>query len=79
MLAALAGVLLASSQGTLAVSTLSTGFLVRALAAALIGGLTSLPGALVGGLVVGIGEAVLAGVFPSTIGAAEAVFFVLSS
>jgi ABC-type branched-subunit amino acid transport system permease subunit len=77
MLAALAGVLLASEQGTLAVSTLSTGFLVRALAAALIGGLSSLPGALVGGLVVGIGEAVLAGVFPSTIGAAQAVFFVL--
>jgi ABC-type branched-subunit amino acid transport system permease subunit len=77
MLAALAGVLLASSQGTLAVSTLSTGFLVRALAAALIGGLTSLSGALVGGLVVGVGEAVLAGVFPNTIGAAQAVFFVL--
>ena len=76
MLAGLAGVLLASSQGTLAVSTLSTGFLVRALAAALIGGLTSLPGALVGGLIVGVGEATLTGMFPNTIGAAQAVFFV---
>jgi len=75
-LAALAGVLLATQQGTLAVSTLSTGFLVRALAAALIGGLTSLPGALVGGLVVGIGEAVISGWFRSTIGAADVVFFV---
>jgi len=76
MLSALAGILLASSQGTLAISTLSTGFLVRALAAALIGGLTSLPGALVGGLVVGIGEATISGVFRGTIGAADGVFFV---
>ena len=76
MLSALAGILLASSQGTLAISTLSTGFLVRALAAALIGGLTSLPGALVGGLIVGIGEAIISGVFRETIGAADAVFFV---
>ena len=76
MLAALAGILLASSQGTLAASTLSTGFLVRALAAALIGGLTSLPGALIGGLIVGIGEAAISGMFSGTIGAAQAVFFV---
>ena len=76
MLSALAGILLASSQGTLAISTLSTGFLVRALAAALIGGLTSLPGALVGGLIVGIGEATISGVFGGTIGAADVVFFV---
>jgi ABC-type branched-subunit amino acid transport system permease subunit len=74
-LASLAGVLLATQQGTLAVSTLSTGFLVRALAAALIGGLTSLPGALVGGLIVGVGEAVISGVFRTTIGAADVVFF----
>lgn len=76
VLAGLAGVLLASSQGTLAVSTLSTGFLVRALAAALIGGLTSPAGALVGGLAVGVGEATLSGLFPGTIGAAQVVFFV---
>lgn len=75
VLSALAGILLASSQGTLAISTLSTGFLVRALAAALIGGLTSLPGALVGGLVVGIGEATISGIFRDTVGAADVVFF----
>ena len=75
VLASLAGILLAAQQGTLAVSTLSTGFLVRALAAALIGGLTSLPGALVGGLVVGIGEATISGIFRDTVGAADVVFF----
>ena len=75
VLAALAGILLSAQQGTLAISTLSTGFLVRALAAALIGGLTSLPGALVGGLAVGIGEAVISGFFRDTLGAADVVFF----
>ena len=75
-LAALAGILLAAKDGSLAPSTLSTGFLVKALAAALIGGLTSLPGALVGGLVVGIGEAIINGYFSNTIGAADVVFFV---
>ena len=75
LLASLAGVLLSAQQGTLAVSTLSTGFLVRALAAALIGGLTSLPGALAGGLIVGIGEATINGFFRDTIGMADAVFF----
>lgn len=40
-------------------STLSTGFLVRALVAALVGGLTSLPGAIVGGLVVGVVETMI--------------------
>lgn len=76
VLAALAGILLAAQQGTLATSTLSTGFLVRALAAALIGGLTSLPGALVGGLAVGIGEAVISGFFREYVGLADVVFFV---
>ena len=76
MLAALAGILLAVKDGSLATSTLSTGFLVKALAAALIGGLTSLPGAIVGGLVVGIGEAIISGYLRDTIGAADAVFFV---
>ncbi|MEA3055930.1 MAG: branched-chain amino acid transport system permease protein livM [Actinomycetota bacterium] len=75
-LAALAGILLAAKEGSLAPSTLSTGFLVKALAAALIGGLTSLPGALVGGLVVGVGEAIINGYLSNTIGAADVVFFV---
>jgi ABC-type branched-subunit amino acid transport system permease subunit len=75
VLAALAGILIASKDSSLATSTLSTGFLVKGLAAALIGGLTSLPGAIIGGLVVGIGEAVISGVFRETIGAADIVFF----
>lgn len=75
VLAALAGILLTAQQGNLNTTTLSVGFLVRALAAALIGGLTSLPGALIGGLVVGIAEAMIAGYFPNTIGLPETVFF----
>lgn len=65
VLAGLAGLLITSVRGSLDVQTLSTGFLVRALAAALIGGLSSLPGALVGGMVVGISEAMLQA-FPLT-------------
>lgn len=53
LMAGLAGILITVQRGGLDVTTLSTGFLVRALAAALIGGLTSLPGALVGGMVLG--------------------------
>jgi ABC-type branched-subunit amino acid transport system permease subunit len=75
LLASLAGVLLSAQQGSLAITTLSTGFLVRALAAALIGGLTSLPGALAGGLIVGIGESAINGYLRDINGAADAVFF----
>jgi ABC-type branched-subunit amino acid transport system permease subunit len=76
VLAAIAGILLTAQQGSLNTTTLSVGFLVRALAAALVGGLTSLPGALLGGLLVGVGESVIAGYFPSTVGLPETVFFV---
>jgi len=76
VLAGLAGILLSAQQGVLNTTTLSVGFLVRALAAALLGGLTSLPGAFVGGLAVGIAESVIAGYFPSTLGLPETVFFV---
>jgi len=75
VLAGIAGILLSAQQGVLTATTLSVGFLVRALAAALIGGLTSLPGALAGGLIVGVAEAVIGGYFPSTIGLPETVFF----
>jgi ABC-type branched-subunit amino acid transport system permease subunit len=75
VLAGIAGILLSAQQGGLNTTTLSVGFLVRALAAALIGGLTSLPGALIGGLIVGVAESVIAGYFPSTIGLPETVFF----
>jgi len=59
VLAGVSGLLITVQRGGLDIATLSTGFLVRALAAALIGGLTSLPGAIVGGLVVGISETLL--------------------
>ena len=76
VLAGIAGLLVAESRQTLDISLLSTGFLVRGLAAALVGGLTSLPGAIVGGIIVGVSESVLSDVF-QTAGVAETVFFVL--
>lgn len=55
LLAGLAALLIVPIS-SLDVSSLSTGFLVRALAATLVGGIVSLPGAIVGGLVVGVVE-----------------------
>ena len=55
LLAGLAALLIVPIS-SLDVASLSTGFLVRALAATLVGGIVSLPGALVGGLVVGVVE-----------------------
>jgi ABC-type branched-subunit amino acid transport system permease subunit len=60
VLAGISGLLITVHRGGLDITTLSTGFLVRALAAALIGGLTSLSGAIVGGMVVGLSETLLA-------------------
>lgn len=77
LLAALAGILVTQTRGSLDIGTLSTGFLVRALAAALVGGLTSLPGALAGGLVVGVAEAVLRQVTNDQPGVPETVMFVI--
>lgn len=59
VLAGVAGILITDVRGSLDIGTLSTGFLVRGLAAALIGGLASLPGAIVGGLLLGTGETLL--------------------
>ena len=56
VLAGIAGILVTETRGSLDIATLSTGFLVRALAAGLIGGLVSFPGAVVGGLLVGLSE-----------------------
>ncbi len=58
LLAGLAALLIVPIS-SLDVSSLSTGFLVRALAATLVGGLLSLPGAIVGGLVIGIVETMI--------------------
>ena len=66
VLAGIAGILVSEVKGgAVDVTTLSLGFLVRGLTAALIGGLTSLPGAVVGGLIVGITEELLVWKFPS--------------
>jgi ABC-type branched-subunit amino acid transport system permease subunit len=59
ILAAIAGILITEVRNSLDIATLSTGFLVRGLAAALVGGLTSLGGAVVGGLVVGLAESLI--------------------
>ncbi|MDQ1444687.1 MAG: branched-chain amino acid transport system permease protein livM, partial [Acidimicrobiaceae bacterium] len=59
VLAALAGILITEVRGSLDVASLSTGFLVRGLAVALVGGLTSLSGAVAGGLIVGLAEAMI--------------------
>jgi ABC-type branched-subunit amino acid transport system permease subunit len=73
-LAGLAALLIVPASGSLTIASLSTGLLVRALAAALVGGLTSLPGAFVGGIVVGVAE-FLTRWRTSTTGVAETVFF----
>lgn len=61
-LSAVAALLIEPTVGVIAPGALG-GLFVSALAAALIGGLDSLPGAFVGGLVVGVGEAEIRNVF----------------
>ncbi len=72
--AGLAALLIVPARGSLDVASLSTALLVRALAAALVGGLTSLPGAFVGGIVVGVAE-FLTRWQTATPGVPEMVFF----
>ncbi|HVE93139.1 MAG TPA: ABC transporter permease [Actinomycetota bacterium] len=59
LLAGVAALLIVPVRGSLDVTVLSIGLLVRAFAAALVGGLVSLPGALVGGVIVGVGESLI--------------------
>lgn len=73
-LAGLAALLIVPAQGSLDVTSLSFALLVRALAAALVGGLTSLPGAFAGGIVVGVAE-FLTQWRSQTVGVPETVFF----
>ena len=75
LLAGLAGILVTQVNGSLDIGTLSTGFLVRGLAAALVGGLTSLPGAVVGGLYVGLSESLLKYVTNDQPGVPETLLF----
>jgi ABC-type branched-subunit amino acid transport system permease subunit len=74
VLAGLAAVLIVPARGQLDVASLSTAILVRGLAAALVGGLTSLPGAFVGGIVIGVAE-FLTRWQTGTPGVPETVFF----
>ena len=59
VLAGLAGILISQTSGGLDEGLLGLGFLIRGLTAALIGGLTSLPGAVVGGVAVGLAESLI--------------------
>jgi ABC-type branched-subunit amino acid transport system permease subunit len=63
LVAALAGVMLAPLYGNVAVDNFNV-VLVAAIAAAAIGGMASLPMTLVGGLVLGVGQQILAGYLP---------------
>src|SRR5205823_7508953 len=65
VLSAIAALLIEPTVGVIAPGALA-GLFASGLAAALVGGLTSLPGAFVGGLVVGIGEALAAHYIVST-------------
>ena len=76
LLAGIAGLLIAP-RSNLDISFLSTGFLVRGLAAALLGGLTSLPGAMVGGIVVGVVESLVEWQFGLGTGWPETLMFLI--
>ncbi len=58
LLGGLAGVLAVPEGGSFAPGVLTVGFLIPAFTAAVLGGMTSLPGAFLGGVIVGIVEAV---------------------
>ena len=77
VLAGLAGILITMNRGSLDAGSLSTGFLVRGITAALVGGLTSLPGAVAGGLIVGVAESLLTLATDNRPGASETLLFVL--
>ncbi len=67
-LGAAAGLLIGPLQGVFAPLSLTSSTFTRGLAAALLGGLTSLPGAFVGGLAVGVIEAFLVTEFTGVLG-----------
>lgn len=77
LLAGVAGILITMKRGSLDVGSLSTGFLIRGLAAALVGGLTSLPGALVGGVFIGVMEAMTQWQTDNMAGGPELFLFVV--
>lgn len=75
VLGGVAGILALTATGNFEAFAMTARFFVPALAAALLGGLTSLPGAFLGGISVGILQAVLRGAVPSVTGIEEAGAF----
>ena len=71
---ALAGIVIALSLGAFA-PTFLNGIMLLGFAAAVLGGMTSLPGALIGGIVVGVTQAVVSHYWISVPGLVEAVMF----
>lgn len=78
LLAAVAGILLSGTNGVVAPGLLTSLALVPAFTAAVFGGITALPGAFVGGVVIGIIEALAASNIPKDIvpGSGKVVLFV---
>ncbi|HUF84287.1 MAG TPA: branched-chain amino acid ABC transporter permease, partial [Acidimicrobiia bacterium] len=79
LLATVTAVLVAPLRGgnTLATVALGPSLLLRALAAALVGRMTSMPVALLAGIVIGVAEAVLFFEYPAQSGLIDAVLFVV--
>jgi branched-chain amino acid transport system permease protein len=68
------GIYLAGLSGVLAEPTMGTGLLMPSFIAIIVGGIGSLPGTLVGGLLIGVASGVTAVFFPA---ASEAVIYVM--
>ncbi len=78
LLGAIAGILLSGTNGVIAPGLLTTLALVPAFTAAVFGGITALPGAFVGGVVIGIIEAMAATNIPKDIipGSGKVILFI---
>jgi len=71
----LAGILLAMSLAFFAPASLTGGIMLFGFAAAVLGGMTSLPGALIGGVAVGVARAVISNYWISVPGLPETLMF----
>jgi branched-chain amino acid transport system permease protein len=77
LLGGLAGILVAPSVGTFGPGTFTSSALIPAFTAAVLGGMTSLPGAFVGGVVVGVAQAVAVSLQNSTLSAVPGASYVI--
>lgn len=77
LLGGIAGILALSSTGNFEPFAMTARFFVPALAAAIVGGLSSVPGAFAGGLILGLLQAILRTSFTSVNGIEEAGAFAL--